>query len=506
MKHHEQWNSSGPSGSQGQSQGKGGRSNHGGQPPSTSSGFANGPNVSGGSQPGQPMYYGGGGGGMLPGAMGGLRQDGARGALPHGQVHGYLPPHGYHAQGVLRANSQTVLGPSSQPGGPGGLHHQHMQVPGGPAQYVNPMHPPPGHAGHMGQGISAMGMQMGAMHAPMGGLQMGAGMPAMQMGMQMGAVAGQAIKPGDSGAATASGGRGAKKDSKKVKKEADQGRGLLGDSSLKKPSTESFQLKKKKKGGAGGGHSHGGTNVGSGGASGKGSAPESGGKGGKGSAPESGGKGGKGLRHFSMKVCAKVESKGRTTYNEVADELVAELSAGPENGSPDVAYDEKNIRRRVYDALNVLMAMDIISKEKKEISWKGLPITRENNFDLLKEDQKRVNMQIEKKRLYLKELVDQKKAIEALIERNKAKPKGQGQGQGQGQGEAQGGSDQNQCTGVQLPFLVVQTKPDAKVDVQISEDRQFVSFDFTYNPFEIHDENYVLMNMVKNKTLGSKST
>jgi hypothetical protein len=27
----------------------------------------------------------------------------------------------------------------------------------------------------------------------------------------------------------------------------------------------------------------------------------------------------------------------------------------------------------VYDALNVLMAMNIISKEKKEIRWLGLP-------------------------------------------------------------------------------------------------------------------------------------
>ena len=35
--------------------------------------------------------------------------------------------------------------------------------------------------------------------------------------------------------------------------------------------------------------------------------------------------------------------------------------------------DQKNIRRRVYDALNVLMAMNIISKEKKEIHWIGLP-------------------------------------------------------------------------------------------------------------------------------------
>jgi transcription factor Dp-1 len=78
----------------------------------------------------------------------------------------------------------------------------------------------------------------------------------------------------------------------------------------------------------------------------------------------------KGLRHFSMKVCQKVEEKHVTSYNEVADELVREFVTMRPN---DSAYDEKNIRRRVYDALNVLMAMDIISKERKEIRWKGLP-------------------------------------------------------------------------------------------------------------------------------------
>ena len=76
----------------------------------------------------------------------------------------------------------------------------------------------------------------------------------------------------------------------------------------------------------------------------------------------------KGLRHFSAKVCAKVEAKGVTTYNEVADDLVQEI--GLEIGK----CDHKNIRRRVYDALNVLMAIDIICKEKKEIRWLGLPI------------------------------------------------------------------------------------------------------------------------------------
>ena len=255
-----------------------------------------------------------------------------------------------------------------------------------------------------------------------------------------------------------------------------------------------FSLKKKKKGGKGGGSSD---------------------------------KGGKGLRHFSMKVCSKVESKGRTTYNEVADELVAELSSIEHGGSPDIAYDEKNIRRRVYDALNVLMAMDIISKEKKEISWRGLPTTKDNSFDHLREDKKRVKAQIDSKRLYLKELVDQKKALEALIERNKAHADAraaaasasasagdvgraaEGEGAGapsssdKGAGPDAAGGVGSQY-GVQLPFLVVQTRPDAKVDVQLSEDRQLVSFDFTYNPFEIHDENYVLQNMVTNKFLKIK--
>ena len=81
-----------------------------------------------------------------------------------------------------------------------------------------------------------------------------------------------------------------------------------------------------------------------------------------------------------MKVCEKVQSKMKTTYNEVADELVAEFS-NPDDPRfcADQAYDEKNIRRRVYDALNVLMAMDIIAKEKKEIMWRGLPSTSEGN-------------------------------------------------------------------------------------------------------------------------------
>ncbi|MED6149880.1 hypothetical protein PIB30_066886 [Stylosanthes scabra] len=194
-----------------------------------------------------------------------------------------------------------------------------------------------------------------------------------------------------------------------------------------------------------------------------------------------GDKSGRGLRQFSMKVCEKVESKGRTTYNEVADELVAEF-ADPGNSvlAPDQQqYDEKNIRRRVYDALNVLMAMDIISKDKKEIQWKGLPRTSQSDIEELKTERLGLRNRIEKKATYLQELEDQYVGLQNLMKRNE---------QLCSSGNAPSG-------GVSLPFILVQTRPHATVEVEISEDMQLVHFDFNSTPFELHDDNYVLKAM-----------
>ncbi|KAE9620229.1 putative transcription factor E2F-DP family [Lupinus albus] len=194
-----------------------------------------------------------------------------------------------------------------------------------------------------------------------------------------------------------------------------------------------------------------------------------------------GDKSGRGLRQFSMKVCEKVESKGRTTYNEVADELVAEFS-DPSNGvlPPDQQqYDEKNIRRRVYDALNVLMAMDIISKDKKEIQWRGLPRTSVSDAEELKTERLGLRSRIEKKAAYLQELEDQNVGLQNLLQRN---------GQLYSSGNPPSG-------GVSLPFILVQTRPHETVEVEISEDMQLVHFDFNSTPFELHDDNYVLKAM-----------
>ncbi|KAI4964573.1 hypothetical protein ZWY2020_005483 [Hordeum vulgare] len=187
-------------------------------------------------------------------------------------------------------------------------------------------------------------------------------------------------------------------------------------------------------------------------------------------------KGNRGLRQFSMKVCEKVEGKGRTTYNEVADELVAEFADLNSNiGSPDPdnpntqQYDEKNIRRRVYDALNVLMAMDIISKDKKEIQWKGLPRTSLSDIDKLKTELIGLKGRIDKKSAYLQELQDQYVGLQNLVELKMRR-------NSYGSGDAPSG-------GVALPFILVQDlffivqtrlRPHATVEVEISEDMQLV--------------------------------
>ncbi|CAN6991610.1 unnamed protein product [Brassica oleracea var. botrytis] len=191
---------------------------------------------------------------------------------------------------------------------------------------------------------------------------------------------------------------------------------------------------------------------------------------------------GRGLRQFSMKVCEKVESKGRTTYNEVADELVAEFALPNNDGTspPDQQqYDEKNIRRRVYDALNVLMAMDIICKDKKEIQWRGLPRTSLSDIDELKAERLSLRNRIEKKTAYSQELEEQYVGLQNLIRRN----------------EHLYSSENAPSGGVTLPFILVQTRPHATVEVEISEDMQLVHFDFNSTPFELHDDTFVLKTM-----------
>lgn len=159
-------------------------------------------------------------------------------------------------------------------------------------------------------------------------------------------------------------------------------------------------------------------------------------------------KSGKGLRHFSMRVCEKVEEKGTTTYNEVADELVAEETAG--STMENAVYDQKNIRRRVYDALNVLMAMNIISKEKKEIRWIGLPTNSIQECQDLEKENRERRKRIEAKQMQLKQLILQQVAFTSLVNRNKE--------------AEEKGMQPTVNSAIQLPFIIVNTNKKTHIN------------------------------------------
>lgn len=164
----------------------------------------------------------------------------------------------------------------------------------------------------------------------------------------------------------------------------------------------------------------------------------------------------KGLRHFSMKVCEKVKEKGKTTYNEVADELVEDEMRRVEQ-SGDRSFDQKNIRRRVYDALNVLMAMDIIAKEKKDIHWLGLPTNTPAQCATLDDEIAAKRAAIQAKEKELRDLLLLQVSLKNLVNRNR-------------ESEEQGYIP-TPNSHIQLPFIVVNTHRDTRIHCTISQDK-----------------------------------
>lgn len=186
----------------------------------------------------------------------------------------------------------------------------------------------------------------------------------------------------------------------------------------------------------------------------------------------------KGLRHFSKRVCDKVKTKMVTTYKEVADELVAECVGN--NESPTFLYDQKNIRRRVYDALNVLMALDIIAKNKKDITWKGLPTgSIQNSVYLVQEKENRLNS-VKRKLLALQEIIMQEVAIKRLVKRNQDM-------------ENEFGPPPNN-TFVNLPFMAISANEDTTVEVEIAEDQKQYELSFN-DKFSMIDDTELLKSM-----------
>ncbi|KAF9343855.1 Transcription factor Dp-2 [Mortierella sp. AD094] len=86
---------------------------------------------------------------------------------------------------------------------------------------------------------------------------------------------------------------------------------------------------------------------------------------------------GKGLGYYAPLVCARVAARGVTTYNDLVNDLASSQPVErAEGGATQEKNGQGNIRRRVYDALNILEALGIIVMNKKAIRWIGIENAR----------------------------------------------------------------------------------------------------------------------------------
>ncbi|KAL4471638.1 hypothetical protein ABPG74_008531 [Tetrahymena malaccensis] len=140
----------------------------------------------------------------------------------------------------------------------------------------------------------------------------------------------------------------------------------------------------------------------------------------------------RGLRALSLKVKEIVQEKGSTTYKEVAETLVQNLKAGQRQmAEKEDIKDEQNIKRRVYDALNVLIASEVIAKKGKKVL--AIPKTnlagkclKHDNWKEAKEKQDVLDKQKQKvnqKKDQVKELARKYVALKNLISRNQTDEK-----------------------------------------------------------------------------------
>ncbi|KAF9998164.1 Transcription factor Dp-2 [Entomortierella chlamydospora] len=86
---------------------------------------------------------------------------------------------------------------------------------------------------------------------------------------------------------------------------------------------------------------------------------------------------GKGLGYYAPLVCARVAARGNTTYNDLVNDLASSQPVErTEGGATQEKNGQGNIRRRVYDALNILESLGIIHMNKKTIKWIGIENSR----------------------------------------------------------------------------------------------------------------------------------
>lgn len=215
----------------------------------------------------------------------------------------------------------------------------------------------------------------------------------------------------------------------------------------------------------------------------------------------------KNLRTISLSLVAKVRGRAAVTSAEVANELakeaVAEVAAagGGAVTDGDLTAVEKNIRRRLYDSLKVLVSVGVIRREGsgggKVLRWVGVGhLVPEavrgagggggGERAAVEEARARVG----EKRRVLNGLLEQEACLKMLYDRNLRRA-----------GAGGGSEDEGR---IQLPFVLVRTPEETEIKLESTDDARRIFFDFSAY-FQVVNDSVILTRIFDAAARDAKS-
>jgi hypothetical protein len=210
---------------------------------------------------------------------------------------------------------------------------------------------------------------------------------------------------------------------------------------------------------------------------------------------------GAGLKHFAQVVRDKVELLRATTYKAVADELVKdELRDAIAKGGDGSQVNDANLRRRVYDVLNVLTAIGVIEKRKKAIAWRGTVLDESasgsgadamvccSDAAALERQRKALGEAVAHKRARVAEMEVANALYDQLVTRNRNLL---GTAAAAAGTAVVGGTAATSTAAVGLPFVVISTGPDTMVQCERATDERSMVLRFDA-PFAVMEDTEVL--------------
>ena len=206
-----------------------------------------------------------------------------------------------------------------------------------------------------------------------------------------------------------------------------------------------------------------------------------------------------GLKDFTTTVATKLRSYRSASYTQLADELVNDAFARlrAENLPFNQSEVDKNVRRRVYDALNVFTSMGFVQRTGKTVVWNGhhaflrmvgmspcdcVEPTHTCALALLNTQKRRnthLNAILTEKRARLEELRHQQQYVQSIVRRNASRDASR----------VTTGNDVRVTDDlefkrpdhhrVDLPFIMVSAHPQTSVSLQMEHGKQSIVLDFS---------------------------